>query len=81
MSGTPDATTALGRYPVEQHAQLKAAVHEGFVSAFGGAMELSFGLVVLGIVITFVLIRGQKEKVVLPVPNMTQPFSGLSPRP
>jgi EmrB/QacA subfamily drug resistance transporter len=81
MSGTPDATHALARYPVEQHAQLKAAVHQGFVSAFGGAMELSFGLVVLGVVITFALIRSQKEKVALPVPNMTQPFSGLSPRP
>ncbi len=81
MSGTPDATTALARYPVEHQAQLKAAVHQGFVTAFGGAMELSFGLVVLGIVLTFLLIRRQPEVEALPVPNMTQPFSGLSPRP
>ena len=60
---------------------MKAAVHDGFVSAFGGAMELSLGLVILGIVMTLLLIRTQAEKVVLPTPNVTQPFSGLSPRP
>jgi hypothetical protein len=81
MSGTPDATQALARYPAQQHAALRAAVHDGFISAFGGAMELSFGLVIVGIVITFLLIRTQAEKVVLPTPNVTQPFSGLSPRP
>jgi EmrB/QacA subfamily drug resistance transporter len=81
MSGTPDATHALAGYPAGQHAALKAAVHQGFTTAFGGAMELSFGLVILGIVITFLLIRTQAEKVTLPVPNVTQPFSGLSPRP
>jgi EmrB/QacA subfamily drug resistance transporter len=81
MSGTPDATTALAHYPAAQHAQLTAAVHEGFVSAFGTAMELSFGLVVLGIALTFLLIRRQPEVEPIPVPNMTQPFSGLAPRP
>jgi MFS family permease len=81
MSGTPAATHALAGYPAGQHAALKAAVHQGFTTAFGGAMELSFGLVILGIVITFLLIRTQAEKVALPVPNVTQPFSGLSPRP
>jgi hypothetical protein len=81
MSGTPDASTALARYPVEHQAQLKAAVHQGFVTAFGGAMELSFGLVVVGIVLTFLLIRRRPEVEAMPVPNMTQPFSGLSPRP
>jgi EmrB/QacA subfamily drug resistance transporter len=81
MSGTPDAATALARYPVGQHAELKNAVHHGFVTAFGGAMELSFGLVVVGIVLTFLLIRRRPEVEALPVPNMTQPFSGLSPRP
>jgi EmrB/QacA subfamily drug resistance transporter len=81
MSGTSDSTHALASYPVVQHAQLKAAVHEGFVSAFGGAMELSFGLMVLGIVLTFLLIRRQAKVEPLPVPNMTQPFSGLAPRP
>jgi EmrB/QacA subfamily drug resistance transporter len=81
MSGTPDATHALAHYPATQHAALQAGVHEGFVSAFGGAMELSFGLVIFGIVMTFLLIRTQAEKEVLPTPNVTQPFSGLSPRP
>jgi MFS family permease len=81
MSGTPDANTALAHYPAAQHAALKAAVHEGFVSAFGTAMELSFALVALGIVLTFVLIRRQPEVDQLPVPNVAQPFSGLAPRP
>jgi EmrB/QacA subfamily drug resistance transporter len=81
MSGTPSATKALAQYPVSQQAELKAAVHQGFVSAFGLAMELSFFLVVLGIVLTFVLIRRQAAVDELPVPNITQPFSGLSPRP
>jgi EmrB/QacA subfamily drug resistance transporter len=81
MSSTPDATHALARYPAGQHGGLNAAVHQGFVSAFGGAMELSFVLVILGIVITFLLIRRQSEARALPFPNVTQPFSGLSPRP
>lgn len=81
MPGTSDASTALAHYPAAQHAQLKASVHEGFVSAFGGAMGLSFGLMVLGIVLTFALIRRRPEVDALPVPNMTQPFSGLAPRP
>jgi EmrB/QacA subfamily drug resistance transporter len=81
MSGTADANTALARYPAAQHAQLKAAVHEGFVSAFGTAMELSFALVVVGIVLTFVLIRRQAEVQELPYPNMAEPFTGLAPRP
>ncbi len=81
MSGTPSSTHALAQYPAAQHAALTAAVHDGFVSAFAGAMELSLGLVIIGIAITFILIRRQDEKVALPAPNVTQPFSGLSPRP
>ena len=81
MSSTPDATTALAHYPAAQHAELKAAVHEGFVSAFGGAMKLSFGLVVLGIVLTFLLLRRQPEVEEMPYPNVAEPFTGLAPRP
>lgn len=81
MSGTPDAHTALAHFPAAQHAQLNAAVHEGFVSAFGSAMELSFGLVVVGIVLTFLLIRRQPEVEALGFPNVAEPFSGLAPRP
>jgi hypothetical protein len=81
MSGTPDAHTALAHFPAAQHARLSAAVHEGFVSAFGSAMELSFGLVVLGIVLTFLLIRRQPEVEALPFPNVAEPFTGLAPRP
>lgn len=46
-----------------------------------GAMELSFGLVVLGIVLTFLVIRREPAAERLPVPNVTEPFSGLAPRP
>ena len=81
MASTPDATTALAHYPAAQHAQLKAAVHEGFVSAFGGAMKLSFVLVVLGIVLTFLLLRRQPEVEEMPYPNVAEPFTGLAPRP
>ena len=81
MSGTPSASRALAQYPLSQQADVKAAVHQAFVSAFGVAMELSFVLVVVGIVLTFVLIRRQPGVDKLPVPNMTQPFSGLAPRP
>ncbi|MFL5822609.1 MAG: MFS transporter [Solirubrobacteraceae bacterium] len=81
MSGTPSAMHALAHYPVAHQAALRAAVHEGFVSAFAGAMELSLGLVIAGIVITLLVIRRQEKTVALPVPNVTQPFSGLAPRP
>jgi EmrB/QacA subfamily drug resistance transporter len=81
MSGTSDATAALARYPPGQHAPLTDAVHAGFVSAFTSGMELSFALAVFGIVVTLLLIRRQPAVEPLPVPNVTQPFSGLAPRP
>jgi hypothetical protein len=81
MSGTPSASQALAKYPLAQQPAIKASVHDGFVSAFGGSMELSFGLVIAGIVFTFLLIRRQPEVAALPRPNMTEPFSGLAPRP
>lgn len=81
MSGTPSAAHALAQYPSDQQAALTAAVHEGYVSAFGGAMLLSLGLVVVGIVVALVLIRRQPEVEPLARPNMTEPFSGLAPRP
>jgi EmrB/QacA subfamily drug resistance transporter len=81
MSGTPTANHALANYPAAQQPGIKAAVHEGFVSAFGGSMLLSFGLVVLGLVIALWLIRRQPEAEPLARPNMTDPFSGLAPRP
>jgi EmrB/QacA subfamily drug resistance transporter len=81
LSGTPSAIHAIARFPVGQQPALKAAVHQGFVSAFGGTMTLSFGLLVFSIVMSAVLIRRQRGTVELPVPNITQPFSGLSPRP
>jgi hypothetical protein len=81
LAGTPTASHALVSYPTAQHAPLMAAVREGFISALGTTMELSFGLVVVGIVLTLLLIRSEKAIDPLPRPNMTEPFSGLAPRP
>jgi EmrB/QacA subfamily drug resistance transporter len=80
LAGTPGSAAALARYPAAQRAALRAAVREGFVSALGTTMLLSFALVVVGIVLTLVLIRG-REVAPLPRPNVTEPFSGLAPRP
>jgi hypothetical protein len=51
------------------------------VSALGATMELSFGLAALGIVLRLLLIRSEKAIDPLRRPNMTEPFSGLAPRP
>jgi EmrB/QacA subfamily drug resistance transporter len=81
MSGTPTASHALARYPAAQQPGIRTAVHQGFVSAFGGAMLLSFGLVAVGAVIALVLIRRRPDISLVPRPNMSDPFSGLAPRP
>jgi EmrB/QacA subfamily drug resistance transporter len=82
LAGTPSATHALNTFPASQHASLTAAVHHGFISALGTTMELSFVLVVAGIVLTLLLIRAEEAKVSrMPRPNMVDPFSGLAPRP
>jgi hypothetical protein len=81
LPGTPDATHALASYPASQHAALRAAVHEGFISALGTTMELSLAFVVIGAVLTLVLIRPYPKLRPLRRPNMADPFSGLTPRP
>jgi hypothetical protein len=81
MSGTPSANHALAHLPAAQQAGVRAAVHDGFVSAFGGSMLLSLGLVVAGIVIALLVIRRERAATALPRPNLTEPFSGLAPRP
>jgi EmrB/QacA subfamily drug resistance transporter len=82
LAGTPSATHALAGYPVSEHASLHEAVRHGFISALGTTMELSFALVVVGIVLTLLLIRAQPAAATdLKPPNMVDPFSGLAPRP
>jgi MFS family permease len=81
LAGTPSATKALASYPAGEHASITAAVHHGFTSALGSTMRLSFALVVLGIVLTLLLIRPERAIDPLPRPNVTEPFSGLAPRP
>ena len=80
-AGTPSATKALASYPTSEHASITAAVHHGFTSALGSTMRLSFALVVVGIVLTLLLIRPERAVDPLPRPNVTEPFSGLAPRP
>jgi MFS family permease len=82
LAGAPSAQHALNAFPASEHASLMAAVKHGFISALGTTMELSFALVVAGIVLTLLLIRSQEapESKMVP-PNMADPFSGLAPRP
>ena len=82
LAGTPSAQQALNTFPASEHASLMASVRHGFISALGTTMELSFVLVVVGIVLTLLLIRSQApQESALPRPNMADPFSGLAPRP
>jgi EmrB/QacA subfamily drug resistance transporter len=82
LAGTPSATHALAGYPASQHAAVQESVRHGFISALGTTMELSFALVVAGIVLTLILIRAQPAaETDLKPPNMVDPFSGLAPRP
>jgi uncharacterized membrane protein YidH (DUF202 family) len=81
LAATPSATKALATYPANQHASITAAVHHGFTSALGSTMRLSFALVVVGIVLTLLLIRREPTAEALARPNMSDPFSGLAPRP
>jgi hypothetical protein len=55
-------------------------VREGFISALGTTMELSFALVVIAVILALLLIRARRASA-LPRPNVTEPFSGLAPRP
>jgi EmrB/QacA subfamily drug resistance transporter len=81
LAGTADSVHALAVYPAAQHAPLRSSVRDGFVSALGTTMQLSLGLVVLGIVLTVLLIRSETTHAPLRRPNMAEPFSGLAPRP
>ena len=57
LAGTPSATKALAGYPAGEQDALREAVHEGFLSALGTTMTLSLAVMVVGIVLTFALIR------------------------
>jgi EmrB/QacA subfamily drug resistance transporter len=80
LSGTASSTQALARYPTGQRGPLRDAVREGFISALGTTMELSFALVVIAVILALLLIRARRASA-LPRPNVTEPFSGLAPRP
>jgi MFS family permease len=80
LDGTPNATTALDRFPAGHHAALRAAVRDGFISALSSTMLLSFALVIVAIVLSLALIRSRPVSVI-PRPNVSEPFSGLAPRP
>jgi EmrB/QacA subfamily drug resistance transporter len=77
---TGSGTSPLAGFPAALHAPLRAAVREGFTSALGTTMEVSFVLVVVAIALALLLIRS-RDLAPLPRPNMTEPFSGLAPRP
>jgi hypothetical protein len=82
LDGSQAATRALANYPAAQHAALVASVREGFVSALGTTLELSFVVLLAGIAFALALIRGEaSQQPALARPNMTEPFSGLAPRP
>ena len=82
LAGTPSAQKALDQFPAGRHAALTESVHHAFISALGTTMELSFFVVIVGIVLTLLLIRSQDAKVSrLLRPNVADPFSGLAPRP
>jgi EmrB/QacA subfamily drug resistance transporter len=81
LAGTPSAGHALTSFPASQHTSITSAVHEAFTSALGSTMRLSFALVVVGIVLTLLLIRREPAAAPMPRPNVTEPFSGLAPRP
>jgi MFS family permease len=81
LSGTPASLHALATYPASEQPALRAAVHDGFISALATTMELSFGLVAAGIVLALLLIRRRRAVEQIERPNMTDPFSGLAPRP
>jgi EmrB/QacA subfamily drug resistance transporter len=80
LDGTPSAGAALARYPAAQQHALRTAVHQGFLSALGSTMTLSFALVIAAILLSLALIRSRQASVV-PRPSVAEPFSGLAPRP
>jgi EmrB/QacA subfamily drug resistance transporter len=80
LNGTSSSTAALARYPADQHQAVRDAVHQGFISAIDTTMKLSFALVIVAVVLALLLIRAQQASV-LERPNVTEPFSGLAPRP
>ncbi len=81
LPGTPSATTALRHLPPAQHAAVHEAVRLGFINALGRTLELSLGIVVASLLFSLVLFRTETAEIALPKPNVTEPFSGLAPRP
>jgi EmrB/QacA subfamily drug resistance transporter len=80
LTGTAAATPAFAGFAAAHRAPLRASIREGFVSALATTMQLSLVLVVVAIGLALLLIRSH-DAPPLPRPNMTEPFSGLAPRP
>lgn len=59
LAGTPSASRLLATFPAETQETLRHAVTDGFLSALGTTMALSFAVVAVGIVLTLALVRRQ----------------------
>jgi EmrB/QacA subfamily drug resistance transporter len=82
LGGAPSGTAALHSFPAGQQATLTSIVNDSFLSALDDAMLMSFGILVVGIVLATVLIRhGKRVSADIPTPNVANPISALSTRP
>lgn len=82
LSGAPSAAHALARFPAAQHDVLRAALHDGFLSAFDTVMAVSCAVVVVGLVLTVALVRRETAVDDLPArPNIADPFAAATVRP
>jgi EmrB/QacA subfamily drug resistance transporter len=81
-AAAPSATKALDTFPADQQSTVKALVTESFLSALDTAMLLSFGVLVVGMVLTILLIR-RREAVSEqpPPPTVARPIPALAQRP
>lgn len=81
-AGAPSATKALATFPADQQSTVSALVNESFLSALDTAMVLSFGVLVVGMVLTVLLIR-RREPVSEqpPAPTVARPIPALAQRP
>jgi EmrB/QacA subfamily drug resistance transporter len=82
LAGAPSATKAIAAYPPSQQATLKGIVTDSFLSALDATMVLSFGVTVVGIALTLLLIR-RRDAVSEepPAPNVARPIPAMAQRP
>ena len=82
LASAPSATKALQTFPPDQQSTIKAIVNESFLSALDTTMVLSFGVLVVGIVLTLVLIRRQEPiSDQPPSPTVARPIPAVAARP